>query len=169
MRTDWEGRLNGKEDFRALLMEIIRPLLPYYTKEKAGIALGVTATTYEQRTIRLEAFSRVLWGLVPFWAGGGSDAEFEEIYRKGLTAGTNPENAEYWGGFHAFDQRFVEMAAMAYGLILAPDKIWEPLTEKEKDNLADWLYGINDYELPVCNWVLFAVLVNIALKKLGRK
>ena len=53
MRKDWEGRLNGKEDFRALLMEIIRPLLPYYTKEKAGIALGVTATTDEQRTIRL--------------------------------------------------------------------------------------------------------------------
>ncbi|MCM1386504.1 MAG: DUF2264 domain-containing protein [Bacillus sp. (in: Bacteria)] len=169
MRTDWEGKLNSKADFQELLMEIIRPLLPYYTKEKAGIDLGVTATTYEQSTIRLEAFSRILWGLVPFWAGGGNDAVFEEIYRKGLTAGTDPENPEYWGGFHAFDQRFVEMAAMAYGLILAPDKIWEPLSEKEKDNLADWLYGINEYELPICNWVLFAVLVNIALKKLGRK
>ena len=148
MRTDWEGKLSSKEDFRELLMEIIRPLLPYYTKEKAGIVLGVTATTYEQRTIRLEAFSRVLW------AGDGNDAEFEEVYRKGLTAGTDEENEEYWGGFHAFDQRFVEMAAMAYGLILAPDKVWEPLSDKEKDNLAAWLYGINQYELPVCNWVL---------------
>ena len=50
MRTDWEGRLNSKEDFRELLLEIIRPLLPYYTKEKAGIVLGVTATTYTQST-----------------------------------------------------------------------------------------------------------------------
>lgn len=169
MRTDWEGRLHSKEDFQKLLMEIIRPVIPYYTEEKAGIDLGVTATTYEQITIRLEAFSRILWGLVPFWAGGGKDAVFEEIYRKGLTAGTNPESKEYWGGFHAFDQRFVEMAAMAYGLILSPDILWEPLSEKEKDNLANWLYGINEYELPICNWVLFAVLVNIALKKLGRK
>lgn len=169
MRTDWEGRLHSKEDFQRLLLEIIRPVIPYYTKERAGIDLGVTATTYEQSTIRLEAFSRILWGLVPFWAGGGSDAVLEEIYQKGLTAGTDPDNQEYWGGFRAFDQRFVEMAAMAYGLILAPDKLWEPLTDKEKDNLADWLYGINEYELPICNWVLFAVLVNIALKKLGRK
>lgn len=169
MKTDWKGKLNSKADFQELLMEIIRPVIPYYTEEKAGIDLGVTATTYSQKTIRLEAFSRILWGLVPFWAGGGSDAVFEEIYRKGLTAGTDPENPEYWGGFHAFDQRFVEMAAMAYGLILAPDKIWEPLSAKQKDNLADWLYGINEYELPICNWVLFAVLVNIALKKLGRK
>lgn len=169
MRTDWEGRLHSKEDFQKLLMEIIRPVIPYYTEEKAGIDLGVTATTYEQITIRLEAFSRILWGLVPFWAGGGKDDVFEEIYRKGLTAGTNPESKEYWGGFHAFDQRFVEMAAMAYGLILSPDILWEPLSEKEKDNLANWLYGINEYELPICNWVLFAVLVNIALKKLGRK
>lgn len=169
MRTDWEGMLHSKEDFQKLLMEIIRPVIPYYTEEKAGIDLGVTATTYEQITIRLEAFSRILWGLVPFWAGGGKDAVFEEIYRKGLTAGTNPESKEYWGGFHAFDQRFVEMAAMAYGLILSPDILWEPLSEKEKDNLANWLYGINEYELPICNWVLFAVLVNIALKKFGRK
>lgn len=169
MKTDWEGQLHSKADFRNLLMEIIRPLIPYYTKEKAGIDLGVTATTYEKRTIRLEAFSRILWGLVPFFAGGGSDKEFEEIYKKGLIAGTDPENEEYWGGFHAFDQRFVEMAAMAYGLILSPDKIWEPLSDKEKERLADWLYGINEYELPICNWVLFAVLVNIALKKLGRK
>lgn len=169
MKTDWKGKLSSKEDFQNLLLEVVRPLLPYYTEEKAGLALGVTATTYGQTTIRLEAFSRVLWGLVPFWAGGGSDAVFEEIYRKGLTAGTDPENKEYWGGFHAFDQRFVEMAAMAYGLILAPDKLWEPLSDKEKDNLTDWLYGINEYELPICNWILFAVLVNIALKKLGRK
>lgn len=169
MRTDWEGKLNSKKDFQDLLLEIINPLQAYYSEEKAELILGVTATNYDQKAIRLEAFSRPLWGLVPFWAGGGSAPAFEEIYRKGLVAGTNPESKEYWGGFHAFDQRFVEMAAISYGLILAPEKVWEPLNDTEKDHLADWLYGINKYELPVCNWILFAVLVNIALKKVGRK
>lgn len=169
MRTDWDGKLHSKKDFQDLLLEIIDPLLPYYSEGKAELVLGVTATNYDQKAIRLEAFSRPLWGLVPFWAGGGSAPVFEEIYRKGLAAGTDPEGKEYWGGFHAFDQRFVEMAAISYGLILAPEKIWEPLTETEKDHLSEWLYGINQYELPVCNWILFAVLVNIALKKLGRK
>ena len=169
MKTDWENKLNGKEDFRKLLMEIVKPLLPYYSKGGAELILGVNATNYDQKAIRLEAFSRPLWGLVPFWAGGGESKEFEIIYQKGLAAGTDPDSEEYWGGFHAFDQRFVEMAAISYGLILAADKLWEPLKEQEKDHLAKWLYGINQYELPICNWILFAVLVNIALKKLGRE
>ncbi len=169
MKTDWEGRLNSKKDFQELLLEIINPLIPYYSKEKAELVLGVTATNYIQKSIRMEAFSRPLWGLVPFWAGGGSSPEFEEIYKKGLAAGTNPEGKEFWGGFSAFDQRFVEMAAISYGIILAPNKVWEPLNEKEKENLANWLFGINEYELPICNWILFAVLVNIALKKVGMK
>ena len=169
MQTDWEGKLNGKEDFRKLFLEIVTPLLPYYTQECAGLNLGVTATNYDKKAILLEAFSRPLWGLVPFWAGGGADSRFEEIYKRGLAAGTNPNGTEYWGDCHTFDQRFVEMAAISYGLILTPEKLWNPLTDTEKENLANWLYQINEHPLPVCNWVLFAVLVNIALKKLGRK
>lgn len=169
MNTEWKGKLSSKKDFQELFLEIVNPLLPYYSEEKAELLLGVTATNYDQKAIRLEGFSRPLWGLVPFWAGGGKSQVFEDTYRKGLVAGTNPESKEYWGGFHAFDQRFVEMAAISYGLILTPEKIWEPLSDEEKDNLANWLFGINEYDLPICNWILFAVLVNIALKKLGRK
>lgn len=159
----------SKDDFANLLMEILEPVLPYYSEEKAELILGVTATNYDQKAIRLEAFSRPLWGLVPLWAGGRKAPEFEEIYRKGFVAGTNPESKEYWGGFHAFDQRFVEMAAMSYGLILAPEILWDPLSDTERKRLADWLYGINEYELPICNWIMFAVLVNIALKARGQK
>lgn len=168
MKMDWKGKLHSKSDFQRLLLDIINPVIPYYSEGRAELNLGVTATTYDKKAIYLEGFSRQLWGLVPFWAGGGEAPEFDEIYRKGLGEGTNPESKEYWAGFRAFDQRFVEMAAISYGLILTPQKVWEPLSEKEKDNLAKWLYGINEYELPICNWILFAVLVNIALKKLGK-
>jgi hypothetical protein len=161
-------KLNNKKDFQELLLSVIKPLQPYYSEEKAELSLGVTATNYSQQASKMEAFSRPLWGLVPFWAGGGEEKEFEEIYRKGLCAGTNPDNKEYWGGYHSFDQKFVEMASISYGLILTPEILWDPLKEEEKDNLATWLYGINNYQLPICNWILFAVLVNIALKKLGK-
>lgn len=160
---------NSKKDFQELLLSIVEPLKPFYSEEKAGLVLGVTATNYDRKAEIMEAFSRPLWGLVPFWAGGGTELELEEIYRRGLTAGTDPQGSEYWGDFHAFDQKFVEMAAISYGLILTPGKLWDPLSDREKERLADWLYGINQYELPVCNWILFAVLVNVALMKLGRK
>ena len=93
--------------------------------------------------------------------------EFAGIYRHGLINGTDPASKEYWGECTSFDQRFVEMAAIAYGLLFAPEVIWNPLSDKEKSNLAAYLNKINMHPLPVCNWILFAVLVNIALKKVG--
>ena len=123
--------------------------------------------TYNQNAIELEAFSRPLWALVPFWVGGGSDPEFEKIYRKGLAAGTDPENPEYWGTTGEYDQCYVEMAAIACGILTAPEKLWTPLSDTEKQNLAAWLGQINAHTIPDCNWQFFRILVNLALKKRG--
>ena len=106
-----------------------------------------------------------LMGTGALWAGGGKEPEFEEIYRKGLTAGTDEKNPEYWGECTSFDQRFVEMAAISYGIMFAPEVVWDPLTEAQKENLCNYLNKINEHPLPVCNWILFAVLVNIAMKR----
>lgn len=78
------------------MLSILEPLKPYYSEEKARLTLGVTMAHYDIGATWMEAFSRPLWGLVPFWAGGGKEPEFEEIYRKGLTAGTDEKNPEYW-------------------------------------------------------------------------
>ena len=40
MKTDWTGCLDSKKDFQDLLMEIIKPLVPYYSEEKAELILG---------------------------------------------------------------------------------------------------------------------------------
>lgn len=151
------------------MLSILNPLKPYYSEEKARLTLGVTMAHYDIGATWMEAFSRPLWGLVPFWAGGGKEPEFEEIYRKGLTAGTDEKNPEYWGECTSFDQRFVEMAAISYGIMFAPEVVWDPLTEEQKENLCNYLNKINEHPLPVCNWILFAVLVNIAMKKVGRR
>lgn len=161
--------LHSKKDFQDCMLSILEPLKPYYSEEKARLTLGVTMAHYDIGATWMEAFSRPLWGLVPFWAGGGKEPEFEEIYRKGLTAGTDEKNPEYWGECTSFDQRFVEMAAISYGIMFAPEVVWDPLTEAQKENLCNYLNKINEHPLPVCNWILFAVLVNIAMKKVGRR
>ena len=161
--------LHSKKDFQDCMLSILNPLKPYYSEEKARLTLGVTMAHYDIGATWMEAFSRPLWGLVPFWAGGGKEPEFEEIYRKGLTAGTDEKNPEYWGECTSFDQRFVEMAAISYGIMFAPQVVWDPLTEEQKENLCNYLNKINEHPLPVCNWILFAVLVNIAMKKVARR
>ena len=102
--------LQTKVDFTALMHKFLDPLKPCYSAGCARLHLGETGVTYNQNAIELEAFSRPLWALVPFWVGGGSDPEFEKIYRKGLAAGTDPENPEYWGTTGEYDQVYVEMA-----------------------------------------------------------
>ena len=160
-------QLSTKQDFQALMHLFLDPLKPYYSAGGARLHLGDTGVTYGQAAIELEAFSRPLWALVPFWMGGGSDPEFEAIYRRGLAAGSDPENPEYWGSCKDYDQCFVEMAAIACGLLNAPEKLWDPLSDAEKQNLARWLDQINHHQIPECNWQFFMILVNLALKKCG--
>ena len=160
-------QLSIKQDFQALMHLFLDPLKPYYSAGGARLHLGETGVTYGQAAIELEAFSRPLWALVPFWMGGGSDPEFEDIYRRGLAAGSDPENPEYWGECKDYDQCFVEMAAIACGLLNAPEKLWDPLSDAEKQNLARWLDQINHHQIPECNWQFFMILVNLALKKCG--
>ena len=160
-------RLETKQDFRDWMGKVLNPLKPLYSEGKARLHLGDSGVTYPETSVEMEAFSRPLWALVPFWLGGGKDREFEELYRRGLANGTNPRHPEYWGGFTDYDQRFVEMAAIASGILFVPEVLWEPLGTEEKDNLARWLYGINQHVIPDCNWQFFMILVNIALRKQG--
>ncbi len=161
-------QLHTKRDFQQFMLELLNPLKPHYSEGGARLNLGVTMAHYDQNATWMEAFSRPLWGLVPFWAGGGSDEAFEQLYRRGLSAGTDENHQEYWGECSDFDQRFVEMAAISYGILFTPEVIWNPLSDHEKDCLAAYLLKINAHPLPVCNWILFAVLVNIALRSVGR-
>lgn len=160
-------KLNTREDFVNLMYQLLNPLKPYYSEGKALLKLGSTSAHYADRTAWIEGFSRPLWALAPFFAGGGEDLEWEEIYRSGLVAGTDPESPEYWGKCHDYDQKLVEMAAMAFTILLAKDKIIDPMTKEQQDNLYEWLMEINRHPCYNCNWRFFHVLVNVALKKAG--
>lgn len=164
--------LHSKKDFQKVMLEILNPLKEHYSSGCAWLSLGETFAHYDLKAAYMEAVSRPLWALVPFWLGKGEESRetrsFKEIYRKALVSGTNPASEEYWGECGSFDQRFVEMAAISYGLTYAPEVIWNPLTEEEKNHLATYLRQINKHPLPVCNWILFAVMVNIGLKSVGQ-
>ena len=125
-----------KAAFEKIMFAMLNPLKTLYTPEKAGLQIGETGTTYNRRTIQMEGFSRPLWALAPYWMGGGKNSAFAEIYRKGLIAGTDPDNSEYWGNPGDYDQRFVEMAAIACAILEVPAEVWTPLTDLQKSNLA---------------------------------
>lgn len=158
----------SRSDLVSLMFAYLNPIRDKFTDCACRVELAGGKASYEGRTVSTEAFARPLWGLAPFWAGGGSDEEFERLYARGLAQGTDPDNPEWWGVCHDYDQRFVEMAAIAYGLMLAPHVLWDPLSERERANVVGWLGQINAHKVWNNNWAFFPILVNLALKKLGR-
>ena len=63
--------LYDKKDYQELLLEMLEPLRKWFSEGKARIRLSGTGAGYSGNIIEMETFARPLWGLVPFWAGGG--------------------------------------------------------------------------------------------------
>lgn len=158
-----------KPYYEKILLDMIEPLKSHFSLRKSRLELGAATAGYGNRIAGMEGFSRLLWGLVPYWAGGGEDKSLLPLVLEGLKNGTDPESEEYWGDLRDKDQRMVEMAAISNGLLLVPKLLWEPLSEKEKDYLSRWLYQINLHTQAENNWQFFNVLTNLALKKRGRR
>lgn len=158
--------LQTRSDLVGVLEELVRPLRPFYSEGGARLALGKSGASYPSAVAEMEGFSRVLWGLVPLLAGGGS-SELWDVVLDGIRSGTNPEHPEYWGEVGDYDQRLVEMAVFGYALALIPEQIWEPLRPEERDRLYRWLNQMNQHPCHDCNWLFFNVLVNVGFRKAG--
>jgi len=171
--------LTTRDDLLASLDQLMEPLLGRFVNGGAGLHVGNTSAHYDERAALLEGASRLLWGLGPFAAGsaagGAPDGETGAVSRKALAlvleclkTGPDPASRGFWGVGGSRDQRFVEMASISLSLMIAPGTFWEPLSERQKENLAAWLGAINEVELPPTNWEFFRIFVNIALRELGR-
>jgi hypothetical protein len=170
MNKQWgticENPLRNKQDLQEAMRQIVDPLKPFYSEGSSRLKLGVTGAGSHSFVTEMEGFSRVLWGIVPLLAGGG-DHELWDTCLEGIRNGTNAKHEEYWGSVADYDQRLVEMAVFGYALVLIPNKIWDPLNEREKSNLYHWLNQINSHPCHDCNWLFFHVLVNLGFRKVG--
>ena len=164
------NELKTRRDCARLLLDWIRPLKSCYSAGCAMLHEGSTAAHYGEKSARMEGFSRVLWGIGPLLATDNMDLSVEEREEitwwnetclKGLIHGTDPSHEEYWGDVYDYDQKMVEMAAIATMLLLSPDKMWKPLTEEQKNHVREWLNQINRHGVHANNWRFFRILVNV--------
>ena len=156
--------LRTRGDVERALTELLEPVMVRFTDGDAGLDLGAFAAHYGGDAARVEAFSRMFWGLGPLWAHGGGDRFFAR-FRRGLVNGTDPDHPAYWGTVGDCDQKIVEMASIALTLLLDGDRL--ALTDREARNLHAWLGQVNARRIPENNWLFFRVLVNAAFRKMG--
>jgi hypothetical protein len=86
---------------------------------------------------------------------------------KGLVSGTDPQGTEFWGNMEDLDQRMVESCPIGFTLAIAGKQFWDPLSDKQKQNIATWIGSMNDKEMPNTNWLWFRVFANLGLKANG--
>ncbi|MDD4849806.1 MAG: DUF2264 domain-containing protein [Gemmiger sp.] len=171
-----QNPLQSRQDAVTLLLDLCRPLKPYYSAGKSLLHLGSTCAFYSERDARMEGWARVLWGLGPLFAGDNTRlpaaqqaeiAEWEALYLEGLIHGTDPADPGYWGPIMDFDQKMVETAALDVALSLAPQVLWNPLTEAQRQNVYTWLNQMNEHKLSPNNWCFFRILTNMTFARLG--
>lgn len=171
MMEQWKKRtIQKRVDAAELLLDMIRPLKQYYSEGNAWLHVGNTGVHYGEKAARMEGFARVLWGLGPLWAadspGLSQDLkdeaeEWKKRYLEGIIHGTDPKHPEYWGDLADYDQKMVEMAALAVAVSLSPKTLWEPLDEEQKERFRYWMDQINHHKVHPNNWRFFRILVNM--------
>jgi hypothetical protein len=158
--------LKTREDMSRGLHDLFDPLLAYFSEGNARVRLDGAGAHFDRAAADLEGFARPLWGLAPLGAGKGDFAHWQK-YADGLANGTDPQHPEYWGTVNGRDQRMVELAALGFALALVPDKIWDPLTDKQRSNVIAYLKHARQFDYADNNWKFFRIFVDIALDRVG--
>lgn len=100
----------------------------------------------------LVGFSRMA-PLIAAWLSVGRSAKIRLIngrvldltalLRDGLIAGTDPQSSEYWGAIGDYQQPIVEATGIALALWLTREAIWVHMTPAQKNDVAAWLFQVN--------------------------
>ncbi len=170
-----QNPIKTRQDAVQLLLDLIRPLRSHYSADGTTLHIGSTSAHYGERSARVEGWARVLWGLGPLFGADNSNLpaamqieikDWAALYRTGLIHGTDPNAPSYWGDIYDFDQKMVETAALDAALALAPQILWEPLTDCQRKNVFKWLNQMNSHKIHPNNWRFFRILTNMVFARL---
>jgi hypothetical protein len=124
---------------------LLEPLAALMAPGRASLPIEGPASDHDAQADRLESFARPLVLAAHFLQSEPcpeDDAFRDRIaawFREGLAAGSDPHSPEYWGPDANYHQHHVEMGLLAIALQIAPDALWHPLSDAERDRVAAWL------------------------------
>jgi hypothetical protein len=161
-----DNPLQSRDDVLRACLDLAAPVLPYLTQSGAQARLGGPAQRYTDTVAGMEGAARLLWGLAPAGCQPGPAPMLDRLVA-GFRAGTDPAHPDYWGEIHDADQRMVEMAAVAFALMILPTDRLACLDHTTRANLIAWLDQINRKEPVANNWQFFRVFANLGIRALG--
>jgi hypothetical protein len=168
----------GYFDWLRVAEEGLRPLSKLMKAGKADLPILGKPSSHGAQADRLESFSRpCLWAAhwlqatpTTFPATAPQSLSRKTVadwFRQALLLGTDPSSSEYWGPTQDNHQHTVEMAALVLALEIAHEFLWDPLSKKEKEQVAQWFASVRGTKLHPNNHLFFGVLTLSFLEKEG--
>ncbi|MGI6878481.1 DUF2264 domain-containing protein [Microbacterium sp. gxy059] len=123
---------------------------------------------YGSEVDALEGFARTFL-LASFRIAGDPDGteRLAERYRRGFEAGVDPDSGERWLRPDEVDQAKVEAAALALGLHLTRAQIWNRMSDRTRQQTAEYLATFIGGGYPPNNWAWFRIMVEQFLASVG--
>lgn len=156
----------NRENVVSILDTIARKQLALIDNSNDAFVHRYGAAHYDEDTTLIEQVCRLMWGVVPM---GHEGEHHHKLVLQQIVRGTDPTGPSYWKQPKNYDQRVVEMSAIAVAMCDQAELYWHPLDTDEKNNLVAWLSSVECLELPCNNWRWFRVLILSALAKLGHR
>jgi len=164
-----------RKHWEEVFFVLVKGIVASASKGGARVQIPGPRTHHGQLADELEGFSRSFIMAGPWLRTSktGSIAiedemlDLAEFYRRGMLAGTDPQHPEYWGDIVSYSQQLVECASLAWSLYLSRTHIWDQYSANEQKQVANYLYQCTQVNYRPNNWLLFNVITNTVLKKLG--
>jgi len=164
-----------RKHWEEVFFVLIRGIIASASKGAARVYIPGPFTPHGRLADELEGFSRSFIMAGP-WLGAsktgsitfeGETLDIAKFYQQGLLTGTDPKHPEYWGDVVSYSQHLVECASLAWSLYLSRTHIWDQYSVNEQKQVANYLYQCTQVKYHPNNWLLFNVITNTVLKKLG--
>ena len=81
------NKLVTRADLAESLLQMLKPAAEHLNLGGGGLFIGNSSAHYSSRVALMEGWSRLLWGVAPFIAGG---FEWIETYRKYTSGSSGP-------------------------------------------------------------------------------
>ncbi|MGF1766989.1 DUF2264 domain-containing protein [Enterovibrio makurazakiensis] len=156
----------NRRDTATILSTFISDQIASFCPESAAIKSASIHAHYDDKAQNLEGIARLLWGAIPL---GDEAPDVIEALRLAVVNGVNPDHSSFWGEVTDFNQRCVEMSAIAFAMVDEETRFYLAMNEAERANLVSWLQAVTYIRIPNNNWHFFRVLILMALRHVGAR
>ena len=158
------------------MIRIAGPVLEALAQRKLKAVMPVEGKTLDRSLYtHLEALGRTLAGLSPWLETGPRSGEegllrerYCELAREAVDAATDPDSPDYMN-FSQGHQPIVDAAFLAHAILRAPTELMAKLGPRVRCQVAEALRMTRSRLPGFNNWLLFAAMIETALRQMGEE